>query len=66
MKNNFRNIKGINYLDEREMLDTFGGGWWSDFKEGFNSGWKWTIKAISDVKNALEEIFEKDKKIPNN
>ncbi len=44
-------------MNEREMLDTFGGGWWSDFKAGFNAGWKWTLKAIDDVKEAIASIF---------
>jgi hypothetical protein len=57
MKNTLKNIEGVNYMNEREMLDTFGGGWWSDFKAGFNAGWKWTLKAIDDVKEAIASIF---------
>ncbi|MFM6947668.1 MAG: hypothetical protein ACKOWQ_01515 [Aquirufa sp.] len=59
MKNTLSNIEGVNFMNEKEMLDTFGGGWWSDFKDGFNAGWKWSIKAIHDVKDALKDIFGK-------
>jgi hypothetical protein len=57
MKNTLKNIEGVNYMNEGEMLNTFGGGWWSDFKAGFVDGWNWSIKAIGDIKDAIKEIF---------
>ncbi len=58
MKNTLKNIEGVNYLNENEMLNTFGGGWWSDFKDGFNAGWKWALNAVQDVKDAIKVIFK--------
>jgi hypothetical protein len=57
MKNTLKKIDGINYLNEREMLDTFGGGWWSDFKEGFVQGWNWAVQAATDTKSTLKKIL---------
>ncbi|MHA8065183.1 hypothetical protein V7S76_00745 [Aquirufa sp. ROCK2-A2] len=57
MKNLIKNIEGVNFMNDNEMLNTFGGGWWSDFKDGFNAGWKWAIKAIQDVKEAAKQIL---------
>ncbi len=42
-------IEGLRPLSNSELTHTFGGGWWSDFKEGFKEGWNWAKGAISEI-----------------
>lgn len=50
MKNQFAfEIEGLNAMSTVELTNTFGGGWWSDFKEGFKEGWNWAKGALVSI-----------------
>ncbi len=42
-------FEGLSALSSVELTNTFGGGWWSDFKEGFKEGWNWAKNAVVSV-----------------
>ncbi len=48
-KINFVEIEGICPLNTEELTHTFGGSWWSDFKEGFTQGWNWAKKGLAEI-----------------
>ncbi|MEY2792562.1 MAG: hypothetical protein RJA76_554 [Bacteroidota bacterium] len=42
-------LEGLCPMSTEELTQTFGGGWWTDFKEGFKEGWNWAKGAIGEI-----------------
>jgi len=54
MKNNQIILaEGLIALNQTEMTQTFGGGWWQDFKTGFMEGWNWAKGAAGEIATIL-------------
>ena len=45
---------GVQELNSHELNSFNGGGWWSDFREGFKEGFNWMKGFIND----LSDIFK--------
>lgn len=45
---------GVQELNSHELTSLNGGGWWSDFKKGFQEGFDWMYKFV----DGLSDIFK--------
>ena len=39
----------VQELNDSELTSIVGGGWWSDFKNGFVEGFEWMQEFVSDI-----------------
>lgn len=52
-KNQLFELDGLCPMSQYELTQTFGGGWWQDFKEGFKEGWNWAKSALVEISAIL-------------
>lgn len=52
-KNHLVSMDELRPLSKVELVNTFGGGWWQDFKQGFTDGWNWAKNAISEISSII-------------
>lgn len=46
-------VEGLRPMSNVELTNTFGGGWWQDFKIGFMEGWNWAKDAAAEIASIL-------------
>lgn len=53
MKNLLLNNYNVSELSKAETAETFGGGWFDDFKKGFREGFDFIVEVVSDIKDFI-------------